>query len=186
MKKGRGSSGCLYRPVMAALGSRVGAGLVSLSPPVVRTRPIGVRSGDEERTGGMRSRAAPRAFSDASARDWALGAAIGHNDLRQFMHDPVASTTHRPRRRPCRPPRRLRPTVGERRWSTRSMRWATSRPGGPRSGARHARTGSRSAPGSARHRVDEIRGCGMRLTTTKDLSSIFTGGAGNADHCARL
>ena len=51
---------------------------------------------------------------------------------------------------------------------------------------RHARTGSRSAPGSARHRVDEIRACGMRLTTTKDVFNILTGGAGNADHCARL
>jgi hypothetical protein len=52
--------------------------------------------------------------------------------------------------------------------------------------ARHARTGSRFAPGSARHRVDEIRACGMRLTTTKDLFNVLTGGAGNADHCARL
>ena len=42
------------------------------------------------------------------------------------------------------------------------------------------------APGSARHRVDEIRACGMRLTTTKDVFNILTGGAGNADHCARL
>jgi YceI-like domain len=31
-----------------------------------------------------------------------------------------------------------------------------------------------------------IRACGMRLTTTKDLFSVLTGGAGNADHCARL
>jgi polyisoprenoid-binding protein YceI len=31
-----------------------------------------------------------------------------------------------------------------------------------------------------------IRACGMRLTTTKDVFNILTGGAGNADHCARL
>lgn len=40
--------------------------------------------------------------------------------------------------------------------------------------------------GFSQHRVDEIRVCGMRLITTKDLFNILTGGAGNADHCARL
>jgi peroxiredoxin len=32
----------------------------------------------------------------------------------------------------------------------------------------------------------ELRTCDMRLTITKNLFNIVTGGAGNADHCARL
>jgi hypothetical protein len=40
--------------------------------------------------------------------------------------------------------------------------------------------------GFSRASCGRNKACGMRLTTTKDLFNIPTGGAGNADHCARL